>query len=699
MSSRKPFSRRKFLTTATLGAGSAGLGLVLPRPLWASSDLAGLDGLSGSVFDLDIAPTPVSIAGRRATATGINGSVPGPLLRWKEGDTVVLNVRNSLHETSSLHWHGLLLPSNMDGVPGLSFDGIAPGETYRYEFAIRQSGTYWYHSHSGFQEQTGVYGPIIIEPAAADPVDYDREFVLLLSDWTFEDPNRIMTNLKVRDDYYNYNRRTLSEFIADAERDSLSAAVDDRLMWGSMRMKAADIADITAATYTYLLNGLDPGQNWTGIFRPGERVRLRLINGSAQTFFNFRIPGLEMTVVQADGQNVRPVTVDEMQIGVAETYDVIVEPKREGAYTLFAETMDRSGFARGTLASKAGIDAPVPELRDPPRVTMRDMGMDHGSMDHNGAHGAVDHSTMDHSSKDHSTMDHSTMDHSTMSGSGMGQPDEEHAGMGHGDTGGGAHHEAKADPAMAGPGMAHSHTGPAGTDPAAANEAAMHSGEEHARHAGHAGEHRPIRHGDAAAAGTHDVGRGSRNDLGLDGPVVHAHRRGPGVANVVANPLSRLNEPGQGLEDVQHRVLRCSQLESLDQNGDERPPGRVVELHLTGNMERYMWSFDGVKYSEVRGPIRFYYGERLRLVLVNDTMMSHPIHLHGMFVELVNGKGRRNPRKHTVVVKPAERLAVDVTADEPGHWAFHCHMLYHMKAGMMRSVMVADDPTVSELQS
>lgn len=666
MSIRKPLSRRTFLTTAALGAGSAGLGLVLPRPLWAGSGFAGLDDLSGNVFDLDIAPTPISVDGRRATATGINGSVPGPLLRWKEGDTVVLNVRNSLDTTSSLHWHGLLLPSNMDGVPGLSFDGIAPGETYRYEFAIRQNGTYWYHSHSGFQEQTGVYGPIIIEPAEADPVDCDREFVLLLSDWTFEDPNRIMTNLKVRDDYYNYSRRTLGEFIADAERDSLSATIDDRLMWGSMRMKAADIADITAATYTYLMNGLAPAQNWTGIFRPGERVRLRLINGSAQTFFNFRIPGLEMTVVQADGQNVRPVTVDEMQIGVAETYDVIVEPKREGAYTLFAETMDRSGFARGTLTSKAGIDAPVPELRDPPRVTMRDMGMQHGGMDRNGAHGAVDHSTMDQS---------------TMSRSGMGQPDEGHAGMEHGATGGAAAtDEGKADRTMAGHGMEHSE-------------------DEHARHAGHAGEHRPIRQGDAAAVGTLESGRGSRDEPGLDGPVVHAHRRGPGVANVVANPLNRLDEPGQGLEDVRHRVLRYSQLESLDPNVDERPPGRVLELHLTGNMERYMWSFDGVKYSEVRGPIRFCYGERLRLILVNDTMMSHPIHLHGMFVELVNGGGRHNPRKHTVVVKPAERLALDVTADESGHWAFHCHMLYHMKAGMMRSVLVADDPTVSELRS
>ncbi|MEM7504098.1 MAG: copper resistance system multicopper oxidase [Pseudomonadota bacterium] len=574
MTSNTLISRRGFVR----GATCAGMHLALPLPAWASSR-SEVGQTYNHETDLTIGATPVTLDGRRATATGINGSVPGPLLRWREGDTVSIRVRNELKETSSIHWHGLLLPSDMDGVPGLSFSGITPGDAYHYEFRLRQNGTYWYHSHSDFQEQTGVYGPIIIEPKDGDPVEFDRDFVVLLSDWTFIDPNRIMNNLKVRDDYYNYNRRTLSEFFADAKRNGLAATTNDRRMWGAMRMKASDIADITAATYTYLLNGFDPEQNWTGQFAPGERVRLRLINGSAQTFFNVRVPGLEMTVVQADGQNVRPVTVDELQLGVAETMDVIVTPG-EGAYTLFAETMDRSGFARGTLTSERGLQAAVPELRDPPRVTMRDMGMGHD------------------------------------------MPGD--ADMGHG-------------------GMQHGHAG-------------------------------------------HDIGTPK---------VAHNHRRGPGVANVVDYPSNRLDEPGQGLANVGHRVLRYSQLRSLDVNDDEREPGRELEIHLTGNMERYMWSFDGVKFSEVEGPIRFVYGERLRVVLVNDTMMSHPIHLHGMFFELVNGNGRHNPRKHTVVVKPAERLAFDVTADELGHWAFHCHMLYHMKAGMMQTVLVTDDAEVS----
>ena len=453
----------------------------------------------------------------------------------------------------------------MDGVPGLSFGGIPPESRYDYEFDVRQNGTYWYHSHSGLQEQTGIYGPLVIEPDSTDPVEYDREFVLLLSDWTFEDPERLLANLKRQDDYYNRQRLTLGELARDAGDDGLAAAVGDRTRWAGMRMNKADIADVTATTYTYLLNGQDAIGNWTGIFRPGERIRLRLINGSAMTFFNVRIPGLPMSVVQVDGQNVEPVEVDELQLGVAETCDVIVTPG-ERAYTVMAESMDRSGFVRGTLATTAGELAEVPPLRPAPRLTMADMGMSH-----HGSHGSSGH---------------------------------------------------------------HHHT------PSA--------------------------------------------------PVEHKHRRGPGVANINEKPRSRLDDPGIGLADVDHRVLRYSQLRSLDRNTDNRKPGRVLELHLTGNMHRYMWSFDGIKYSEVKGPIEFEYGERVRLVLVNDTMMAHPIHLHGMFVELVNGNGEFNPRKHTVVVKPAERLAVDLTADQPGLWAFHCHMLYHMKAGMMRAVRVGE---------
>ena len=534
-------TRREFLSSALRVAG---LGVALPLPAWAF-DLESQRLISSDVWDLTIGEAPVFIDGRDATATGINGTVPGPLVRLREGQRVRLNVRNTLSEDSSIHWHGLLLPSNMDGVPGLSFDGIKPGETYHYEFDVRQNGTYWYHSHSGLQEQVGVYGPLVIDPAEQDPFEYDREFVVMLSDWTFEDPDNVLANLKMADDYYNLNRR------------AGQGAFDD---WAAMRMSKTDIADVSSATYTFLLNGRDAVANWTGVFEPGERVRLRVINGSAMSFFNVRIPGVTMTVVQADGQNIETVDVEEFQIGTAETYDVIVTPG-DGAHTIMAESMDRSGFVRGTLTTQAGLQADVPALREPPVLTMMDMGMDHGDM------------------------------------------------------------------------------------------------------GGHAG---------------HQMAK-----------TEHDHRRGPGVANVTEMAISRLSHPGIGLEDVEHRCLRYSDLKSIGANDDRREPARTLELHLTGNMHRYMWSFDGLKYSEVEGPIQFEYGERLRLVLVNDTMMSHPIHLHGMFVELENGNGARNPRKHTVVLKPAERVAVTITADEPGLWAFHCHLLYHMKAGMMRAIRVS----------
>jgi len=463
----------------------------------------------------------------------------------------------------------------MDGVPGISFDGIAPDESFRYHFAVSQSGTYWYHSHSGLQEQSGVYGPIIIDPDGVDPVDYDREFVIFLSDWTFESPEKLFRNLKKMDSYYNYQQRTIGDFFNDVRRNGWKPTTEDRRMWGSMRMSATDIADVTGAGYTFLMNGMDASNSWSGVFSPGEKVRLRVINGSAMSFFNVRIPGLAMSVVQADGQNVEPVETDEFQIGVAETFDVIVKPDGDQAYTIFAESMDRSGSVHGTLAPRAGMRAAIPELRERPLLTMSDMGMSHEMNSDAG-------------------MDHGAMNHA-------------------------------------------------------------------------------------------DMGHEMPSELA---PQTHNHVRGPGVANVTENPRDRLADPGIGLDKVGHRVLTYSQLRSLMANKDQRVPGRSLELHLTGNMERYMWSFDGVKYSEVDAPIVFRHGERLRMVLVNDTMMAHPIHLHGMFVELVNGNGNRNPLKHTVVVKPAERLAVDITADPPGDWAFHCHMLFHMKAGMMQQVSV-----------
>ncbi len=561
----KFISRRRFIGSAIRFAGYGGLVASMPLPAWAASGQnLSLETGTRERWDLHIGPMPITVGGRDAVATGINGSIPGPLLRFKEGQRVALNVSNGLGEDSSIHWHGLILPSNMDGVPGLSFDGIRPGETFHYEFDIQQNGTYWYHSHSDLQEQTGVYGPIVIDPAGPDPVDFDREFVIFLSDWTFEDPQRVLANLKKMDDYYNRHRLTAGDLAAEASRTGLRAAIADRSAWAAMRMTKTDISDVSGATYTYLLNGRDAVANWTGLFAPGERVRLRIINGSAMSFFNVRIPGLSMTVVQSDGQNVEPFDVDEFQIGVAETYDIVVTPG-DTAYTIMAESTDRSGFVRGTLAPRSGMSAAVPPMRKAPLLTMQDMGMDHGDM--------------------------------------------------------GGHH-------------------------------------------GH-----------------------------QMSPTAHDHRKGPGVANLNMAPISRLDHPGIGLENVPHRVLRYTDLKSLRKNTDPRKPQRSLELHLTGNMHRYMWSFDGLKFSEVKDPIPFRYGERLRMVLVNDTMMAHPIHLHGMFVELVNGNGAFNPRKHTVVVKPAERLAVDVTADQPGIWAFHCHLLYHMKAGMMRAVRVSNQET------
>ncbi len=551
-----PSSRRTFLASSVALAGFGLAKLSLPVPAWARAALLPA-GPPQDAWDLSIGKTPVVFGDRRALATGVNGTLPGPLVRLKEGQRVVLNVANALDEDSSIHWHGLLVPTGMDGVPGLSFPGIRPGERFRYEFDVRQNGTYWYHSHSGLQEQTGVYGPLIIDPAEPDPVAYDREYVVLLSDWTFEDPYRLLNNLKIMDDYYNLNRK--------AGQGRLFGA------WDEMRMSKSDIADVSAKTYTFLMNGQDALSNWTAEFLPGERVRLRIINGSAMSFFNVRIPGVPMTVVQSDGQYVQPVETDELQIGTAETYDVVVRPEA-GAWTLMAESMDRTGFVRGTLTSDRRLKAAVPPLREMPELTMKDMGMDHGR-------------------------------------------------MAHGD--------------------------------------------------GHKGHSMPV----------------SRAPK-----VEHEHRRGPGVANIAESPTSRLDEPGIGLESVPHRALRYSELKSLEPNADPREPSRTLELHLTGNMHRYMWSFDGIKYSEVKGPIELEYGERLRLVLVNDTMMSHPIHLHGMFFELVNGHGAYGPRKNTLNIKPAERVELLLTANEPGLWAFHCHLLYHMKAGMMRAVRVSEPP-------
>ena len=641
MTERKTIGRRCLLR----GAAVAGGGLLLPG--WARAYAAdagtGRDTLSGDAIELRIARTTMTIDGRPSRAIGINGRAPAPLIRLREGQDVAIRVVNALDADTSLHWHGLLVPFQYDGVPGISFPGIRAGEAFTYRFRVRQSGTYWYHSHSGGQEQEGLYGPIVIDPAGDDPVGFDREHVVMLSDHSQSSPAAIFRRMKLQPGYYNYQRQTLAGLIAG--RDQPAA---ERLRWGAMRMDAADIADATGATYAYLVNGQGPGDNWTGLFQPGERVRLRIINASAMTTFNFRIPGLKMTVVQADGLPALPVTVDELQIGVAETYDVIVAPAEERAYTLVGESVDRSGMARATLAPRHGMTAAVPPLRPRPLATMTDMGMgDMGGMSHGGAKAGD-------AIGDHAGMDHATMGHGAM------------AGMGH----------AAAPAAM--PGMDHGAMVHGTMDHGAMNHGTM----DHGAMAGTAHTATPT--STAAPMAGMDHGAMAMRDFASAPQVA----KGPGVQTISPMPVDRTGYPGQGLEGVGHRVLTYRDLVALAPNPDVRAPGRQLDIHLTGNMERFMWSFDGVKMSDTHVPFAFVEGERVRVRLVNDTMMAHPIHLHGHFFELVTGHGAHAPRKHTVIVQPGGIVSFDLTADAVGDWAFHCHMLYHMMAGMMRVVSV-----------
>ena len=562
----KDLDRRQLLRGASALGGGAALSALLPA--WAQSGTPGiastLPTVSGENIALTVGHTPFKVDGRAGHAITVNGTVPAPLVRLKEGQQVRLSVTNNLDEDTSIHWHGLLLPFEMDGVPGVSFPGIKPGETFNYEFKVRQAGTYWYHSHSGLQEQMGHYGPIVIDPAGEDPVKYDREHVIVLSDYSFMHPHEIFRKLKAHAGYFNMQKQTVAGLLQGQDQ-----SFKDRKEWSKMLMDPTDVLDVTGATYTFLINGHGPKDNWTGLFTPGERVRLRFVNAGAMTIFNVRIPGLKLSVVQTDGQNVVPVDVEEFQIAPAETYDIVVQPTGDQAYTLVAEAADRSGMGRATLAPRLGMTAPVPPLRKRPLLNMRDMGMDHSAMP---------------------GMEGMEMDHSGMS---------------------------MLDPRNA--------------------------------------------------------------------PQV---KLGPGVQMISPMPADRTGDPGQGLDDVGHKVLRLKDLVSLDPNPDPRPPSRELEIHLTGNMERFMWAFDGVSYSHLKDPIPFRYNERVRVVLVNDSMMAHPIHLHGHFFEVVTGNPGRHPRKHTVNVLPGGKVAFDFTADERGDWAFHCHLLYHMHAGMFNVVTV-----------
>jgi CopA family copper-resistance protein len=587
---RRAVGRRRFLEGLAGGGVLAGGGILLggssfmhaARGQPAATATGSAPVLGGREFDLTIAETPVNFTGEPRMATTINGAIPGPTLRWREGDTVTLRVCNRLPGPTSLHWHGILLPYEMDGVPGISFAGIAPGETFTYRFPVRQSGTYWYHSHTGFQEQTGMYGAIVIDPAGGPSIRADRDYVVQLSEWTDEDPMRIFAKLRIESHYYNLGRMTAPGFWRDARELGLGAARDRRAMWNEMRMSPTDLADVSGHTYTFLMNGTTPAGNWTGIFSPGERLRLRFIGSGAQTFFDVRIPDLPLTVVHVDGQDVEPVTVDEIRIGPAETYDVIVAPG-DRPYTIFAQSMDRSGFARGTLSSRPGLEAPVPAVDEAQWLSMADMM---GAMT-TGAAGAQG-GTSAGASAQHSATDHAAM---------------------------------AADAAMV-----------------------------HARHA--------------------------RTEYG------------PSVDMRVDMPRTNLDDPGVGLRDNGRRVLTYADIRTIGGPLDPRTPGREIELHLTGNMERYSWSFDGLEFGRST-PVHFRYGEKLRVVLVNDTMMTHPMHLHGLWSELEAPDGEFMARRHTISVQPAQRVSFLVDADAPGGWAWHCHVLYHMDAGMFREVVVS----------
>ena len=568
--------------------------------------------LSGNVFNLSIEKIAVNITGNPSIAKTVNGMLSGPTLRWKEGDTVTINVTNNLNEDTSIHWHGIILPASMDGVPGFSnFNGIKPGETFTYKFPILQSGTYWYHSHSGFQEQEGVFGAIIIEPKIKDPYEYDREYVISLSDWSDEKPSSVYRKIKLSSSYYNFKQRTVGNFIDEVKEKGFFEAFSERKMWNEMKMTDRDISDVSGYTYTYLMNGENPATGFKALFKNGEKIRLRFINSAAMTFFDVRIPGLKMTVVAADGNNIQPVTIDEFRIGVAETYDVIVEPEVNKAYSIFAQSIDRSGYALGALTFDEKVIAQTPQMDAFPILTHADMGMG-GTSDNNSEH---DMSTMETQkpAKQESAMKYGAgMDMSSME---KPKPTMNHSMMGH-------------------------------------DMSAMNSNQK------------------------------------KEIPITKLEEStGVQVDAVAMNPQYRLSDPGVGLRNNGRRVLTYADLKSLTPTTNDKYPDREIILRLTGNMERYMWSINGITYKDAK-PLEFKYGERLRITYINDTMMNHPMHLHGMWSDLETGDDNYLPRKHTIVVQPGSKISFRVNVDAKGSWAYHCHLLYHM-TDMFRKVIVS----------
>ncbi len=622
-------SRRHFVTGMTAGSALLGLGIGSSPSFASANKQHSPKELTGKQFELNIGYQAVNFTGRDRIATSVNDSVPAPVLRWREGERVTLKVTNNLAHDSSIHWHGIILPNKMDGVPGLTFNGIKPGETFEYQFDVTQSGTYWYHSHSGFQEQTGVYGAIVIEPKEPDSVSYDRDYVVLLSDWSDEVPEKIYAKLKKLSHYYNFRERTAGDVLHDIQKKGVKQTWRDRAMWNKMRMSETDISDVTGHTYTFLMNGATPDDGWKGLFKKGEKIRLRFINSAAMTIFDVRIPGLKMTVVASDGQDIEPVTIDEFRIGVAETYDVIVEPSDDSAYTIFAQTIDRTGYTRGTLTPDFSLKAIIPDMDPAPILGHRDMGMNHSmpGMDHN-QHNMSNMSGMDHSKHDMNNMP--SMDHSKHDMSNM-------------------------------PGMDHS------------------------------------QHDMSKMTGLATMHQEKQSSLGKAGfgsnrPITHVKSEfGPHVDMRSEAPMDGLTDPGIGLRNHQalysRRVLTYADIRNRYRTVDRREPSREIELHLTGNMSRYMWSMNGIKFADA-DPVHLTFGERVRIVLVNDTMMTHPVHLHGIWSELETGDPEYMPRKHTVIVQPGAKTSFLVTADAMGRWAFHCHLLYHMP-GMFREVRVS----------
>ncbi len=608
-----PYNRRRFVQGLVAGGALAATPRWLHAALNDMTELGSAPVLSGREINLVIAETRVNFTGVSRMATTINGSIPAPTLRLREGDEVTIRVSNNLPVSTSIHWHGILLPYQMDGVPGISFRGIAPGETFIYRFTLRQSGTYWYHSHSGFQEMTGMYGALIIEPREGERHQADQDFVVELSDWTDEEPMHAFSKLKVQSDVYNFSQPTFFDFTADVSKMGLQAALEKRQMWNRMRMNPTDLADLSAATFTYLMNGTTPAGNWTGRFKHGDRVRLRFINAASNSFYDVRIPGLRLTVIQADGQDVEPVTVDEFRFGPGETYDVMVDPSND-AYTIFAQSMDRSGYARGTLALQQGLVAPMPEPDPVEWLTMADMM---GAMNHGADKDGMDHGSMNQDSMSMGAPETRTMPHSKMS-------------------------------------MDHS---------------------------------------------MHGMQKDSKNPLAKASSTVrHARTEyGASVDQRVNTPSTKIDDPGIGLRNLSqrglrpegHRVLTLADLKSIDGVlDDRRPPARELELHLTGNMERYSWSFDGLEFGKST-PVSLRQNERVRIILQNDTMMTHPMHLHGMWSELETDQGELRVRRHTIPVQPAQRISYLTTPHDLGRWAWHCHLLFHMDAGMFREVVVS----------